>query len=125
MFGSSEVYRSRPDVFGHFARSPPQTFSDVAPGKGLIDKNQKQIKISKLIAQWSLLSAWLNCVWVMLPRGLQAAHRAVGEQKTIWNFVFCWLTVVVVIADVIMAIMVVMVLMIMIFFYEYYYSFLK
>ena len=35
LFGSSEVYRSRLDVFGRSARGPAWTFSDVAPGKGL------------------------------------------------------------------------------------------
>ena len=35
MYGSSEVYRSRPDVLGHFARSHTQTFSNAAPCKGL------------------------------------------------------------------------------------------
>ena len=35
LFGSSEVYRSRPDVLGRSARGPERTFSDVAPGKGL------------------------------------------------------------------------------------------
>ena len=32
MHGSSEVYRSRPDVLGCFACSPAQTFLDAAPG---------------------------------------------------------------------------------------------
>ena len=34
-YGSSEVYRSRPDVLGRSARGPAQTFSDAAPSKGL------------------------------------------------------------------------------------------
>ena len=33
--GSSEVYRSRPDILGRSARGPARMFSDVAPGKGL------------------------------------------------------------------------------------------
>ena len=35
MYGSSKVYPSRPDVLARSARSPTQTFSDAAPGKGL------------------------------------------------------------------------------------------
>ena len=35
LFGSSEVYRSQPDVLGRSAREPARTFLDVAPGKGL------------------------------------------------------------------------------------------
>ena len=35
LFGSSEVYRSRPDVLGRSDRGPARTFSDVAPGKEL------------------------------------------------------------------------------------------
>ena len=35
LFGSSEVYRSRPDVLGRSARGPARMFSDAAPGKGL------------------------------------------------------------------------------------------
>ena len=35
LFGSSEVYPSRPDVLGRSARGPARTFSDVAPSKGL------------------------------------------------------------------------------------------
>ena len=35
LYGSSEVYRSRPDVLGRSACGPAQTFSDTAPGKGL------------------------------------------------------------------------------------------
>ena len=35
MYGSSEVYRSLPDVLGCFAHGPAQTFSDTAPCKGL------------------------------------------------------------------------------------------
>ena len=35
MYGSSEVYRWRSDVLGHFACGPVRTFSDAAPCKGL------------------------------------------------------------------------------------------
>ena len=35
MYGSSKVYRSRPDVLARSAHSPTQTFSEAAPGKGL------------------------------------------------------------------------------------------
>ena len=36
LFGSSEVYRSWPDVLGRSARGPARTFSDIVPGKGLM-----------------------------------------------------------------------------------------
>ena len=35
MYGSSEVYQSRPDALGRSAHGPAPTFSDAAPGKGL------------------------------------------------------------------------------------------
>ena len=35
-YGSSEVYRSQPDVLGRFARGPARTFSDAAPCEGLM-----------------------------------------------------------------------------------------
>ena len=38
--GSSEVYRSRPDVLGRSARGPTRAFLDAVPSKGLEVKLQ-------------------------------------------------------------------------------------
>ena len=35
LFGSSEVYRLRPDILGRFAHGPARTFLDAVPSKGL------------------------------------------------------------------------------------------
>ena len=35
VYGSSKVYQLRPDILGHSAYGPTQTFSDAAPGRGL------------------------------------------------------------------------------------------
>ena len=43
LFGSSEVYRSRPDVLGRSACGPARTFSDVAPGKGLTSQQHARV----------------------------------------------------------------------------------
>ena len=37
VYGSSGIYRSRPDVLGRFAGGPTWTFSDTVPCKGLSD----------------------------------------------------------------------------------------
>ena len=54
MFGSSEVYRSRPDVLGRSARGPARTFSDVAPGKGLTDYARREKSLLQSLHHFQL-----------------------------------------------------------------------
>ena len=44
MYGSSEVYRSRPGVLGRSAHGPAQMFLDAVPGKGLKQRNRRRKK---------------------------------------------------------------------------------
>ena len=48
VYGSNEVYWSRPDVLGYSAHGPAWTFSDVAPGKGLMDCRGSPLQVTKV-----------------------------------------------------------------------------
>ena len=59
LFGSSKVYRSRPDVLGR-ARGPLRTFSNVGPGKGLsytcaFDQIENEIELKKNAVGYRLI----------------------------------------------------------------------
>ena len=60
LFGSSEVYRSRPDVLGRSARGPPRTFSDVAPGKGLRERERGEGRGEK---ERDRAAGWVSVSW--------------------------------------------------------------
>ena len=81
LFGSSEVYRSQPDVLGRSARGPARTFSDVAPGKGLNYRQHTQTreKVAPHFSCWyvsksySLRVSMMSCTHIPVA-WLMAAH---------------------------------------------------